>query len=78
VKKQIPLQFRVICNLYCELKGNIIKILFLIFFGAIPAFRYNLLFFKEKNKRISTTIGAKPNEWLGHFWTLILVMLIFN
>jgi hypothetical protein len=28
-------------------------------FGANPAIRYNLLFFKEKNKRISTTIGAK-------------------
>jgi hypothetical protein len=31
-----------------------------IFSGANPAIRCNLLFFlKEKNKRISTTIGAK-------------------
>jgi len=27
--------------------------------GAIPAIRYNLLLFKGKSKRISTSIGAR-------------------
>ena len=31
-----------------------------IFLGANSAVRFNLLFFKEKNKRISTSIRAKP------------------
>ncbi len=34
------------------------------YFEANPAVRYNLLFFKEKNKRISTAIRAKKKNSL--------------
>lgn len=33
----------------------------LFLFGANPAIRYNIFFFKEKKKMISTTIGARAN-----------------
>lgn len=34
---------------------------FYFFLEQVPAIRYNLLFFKEKKKRISTSIGARPS-----------------
>ncbi|KFC58652.1 hypothetical protein FEM08_25960 [Flavobacterium gilvum] len=35
----------------------------------VPAIRYNLFFFKEKKKRIFTSIGAKEKDlaFLGSF-----------
>ncbi len=36
-----------------------LSIMMAVFFGAHPAFRFNLFIFKEKIKRIFTSIGAR-------------------
>ncbi len=38
-----------------------------LFLGANPAIRYNLLLFKEKSKRISTSIGAMAVVFIRRF-----------
>ena len=73
MKKQIPLPFRVICNLlilnfqsyqHFELRQDIE----FYFLGAIPAIRFNLLSrSKKRDKRIFTTIGAKLVFRFGGF-----------